>query len=660
MKQIDIRDFTNYHYPTIFTPAPDGKHAVMAVVDANEKDNCYESCLWLYDMETKKTSRLTGGKKERTFIWMDSETVLFIADREKTYQEKAKNEEDWTCFYTLNIHGGEAQFAFAVPYKAVKMKKAGKKLVLTVKYDYNKPDLSHMEEGEEKKAALKAWKEEKDYEVFDELPFWANGQGIVNKKRTRLAVYDPDNGSCEIVTPDYENVENSWVEGDDTILYVSSLYTDKKDVYQGLKQYTISTGELKTLVEQKDMSIDYACILKGKVTFFGSYMKEYGFNENDKLYTVEDGKVELLSDYDDSVHNSICCDCKFADGASAIHDEDKIYFIATLRKQSVIRTFDAEGNMETILDRQGSVHTLAKSGNTVYFTGMRDMGLTECYAFDGNGETKLTSFNDAVMAERSVCPVEEFTFTYKDLELDGYVIKPVNFDPNKTYPGILTIHGGPRATFGPTFFHESEVFANAGYFVFFTNPLGSDGRGNEFADITGKHGGIDFECCMALTDEVLKRYPQVDEKHLGVMGGSYGGFMTNWVIGNTTRFAAACSQRSISNWVSKCMTTDIGYYFNMDQIKADPWNSPEKMWQHSPLKYANMAKTPTLFIQSDEDYRCWMGDAIQMFSALKYFGVEARMCLFHGENHELSRSGKPKHRIRRMTEMMEWFEKYLK
>ena len=95
MKQIDIRDFTNYHYPTIFTPAPDGKHAVMAVVDANEKDNCYESCLWLYDMETKKTSRLTSGKKERTFIWMDSETVLFIADREKTYQEKAKNEEDW-------------------------------------------------------------------------------------------------------------------------------------------------------------------------------------------------------------------------------------------------------------------------------------------------------------------------------------------------------------------------------------------------------------------------------------------------------------------------------------------------------------------------------------------------------------------------------------
>ena len=121
------------------------------------------------------------------------------------------------------------------------------------------------------------------------------------------------------------------------------------------------------------------------------------------------------------------------------------------------------------------------------------------------------------MAERTVCPVEEFTFTCQGLELDGYVMKPVNFDPAKKYPGILTVHGGPRATFGPTFFHESQVFANAGYFVFFTNPLGSDGRGNEFADITGKHGGIDFDCCMAMTDEVLKRYPQLDEKRLGII-----------------------------------------------------------------------------------------------------------------------------------------------
>ncbi len=659
MKQIGINDFTCYNYPTGLVMSPDGAHGAMAVVNANEKDNRYDSCLWLYDAGTERYWKLTSGKKERNFIWLDNETLLFISDREKSYAEKVKNGEDWTCFYKISIHGGEAQFAFAVPLKVTKMNLCGTKLVLSVKYDYNKPDFAHMAD-EEKKEAIKAWEAEKDYEVFDELPFWANGQGIVNKKRSRLAIYDMETGEEKIVSPDYENVESVWPEKDGKVLYVGNYYTDKKNVYQSLKVYDIATGALETLVEQKDMSIDYACIMNGNVIFFGSYMKEYGFNENDKLYTLENGQVKLLSDYDDSIHNSICCDCKFADGAGFYHDDKYIYFLATVRKNTVLRRFNTEGKMETLIDRQGSIHTISVAGDTVYFTGMRDMGLTEAYRFDGRAEKKLTSFNDAILAERDVCPVEEFTFTYEGLELDGYVIKPVNFDPNKTYPGILTIHGGPRATFGPIFFHENEVFANAGYFVFFTNPLGSDGRGNEFADITGKHGGIDFKHCMAVTDEVLKRYPQIDEKRLGVMGGSYGGFMTNWVVGNTTRFAAAASQRSISNWVSKCMTTDIGYYFNMDQIKADPWGSQEKMWSHSPLKYADMAKTPTLFIQADEDYRCWMGDAIQMFSALKYFGVEARMCLFHGENHELSRSGKPVHRIRRMTEMMNWFEKYLK
>ena len=165
---------------------------------------------------------------------------------------------------------------------------------------------------------------------------------------------------------------------------------------------------------------------------------------------------------------------------------------------------------------------------------------------------------------------------------------------------------------------------------------------------------------MAFTDEVLKRYPQLDEKRLGMMGGSYGGFMANWIIGHTDKFAAAVSQRSISNWISLSMTTDIGHTFDMEQTNANPWSNPDLMWIQSPLKYADKAKTPTLFIQSDEDYRCWMGDAIQMFSALKFFGVETRMCLFHGENHELSRSGKPTHRVRRLTEMMNWFEKYLK
>lgn len=639
MKNIGIKDFMNYNYPTGMVTAPDGKHGAFAVVNISEADDSYDSCLWVMDLETGGYRKLTNGKKERKFLWLDNETILFPANREKSYAEKVKNGECWTCFYKINIYGGEAQFAFAVPHFVTSMKLAGEKLVMGVAYAYSQP--------------------EKDYEVFDEHPFWANGQGVVNKKRIRLAVCDLAGGETEIVSPDYENVESYWIEGN-TVLYTGNLYTDRRDQYQGLYRYNLTEKTRETLVPQGNMRIDYACVMDGMVTFLGTTMETYGINENPEMYTINGDEITFVAEYDQSLRNSICSDCKYVDVPGITHDDQYIYAITTQRKQSVIGRFDTKGNFELLNDRQGSVNGLDVKNGTIYFAGIRDMGLTEIYSFDGKEEKKLTSFNDSVMAERTVSPVETFTYEYKGVELDGYVMKPVDFDPNKTYPGILTVHGGPRATFGPTFFHESQVFANAGYFVFFTNPVGSDGRGNDFADLVGRYGTVDYEDCMAFTDEVLKRYPQLDEKHLGMMGGSYGGFMANWIIGHTDRFAAVVSQRSISNWISLSLTTDIGLTFDMEQVDGNPWTNPERMWIQSPLKWADKAKTPTLFIQSDEDYRCYMGDAIQMFSALKFHGVDARMCLFHGENHELSRSGKPKHRVRRLTEMMNWFEKYLK
>jgi len=250
--------------------------------------------------------------------------------------------------------------------------------------------------------------------------------------------------------------------------------------------------------------------------------------------------------------------------------------------------------------------------------------------------------------------------TAPGVSIDGWVIYPIDFDENKKYPAILDIHGGPKAAYGEIYFHEMQYWAAEGYFIFFCNPRGSDGKGNEFADIRGKYGTIDYEDLMKFTDCVLDHCPYIDSSGVGVTGGSYGGYMTNWIIGHTDRFKAAASQRSISNWLSDFGTADIGYYFNPDQLGGTPWNNTDKYWEHSPLKYADKAKTPTLFIHSDEDYRCWMGEGLQMFTALKYFGVESRLVLFHGENHELSRSGKPKHRIRRLMEITEWFDRHLK
>lgn len=178
--------------------------------------------------------------------------------------------------------------------------------------------------------------------------------------------------------------------------------------------------------------------------------------------------------------------------------------------------------------------------------------------------------------------------------------------------------------------------------------------------IFGKYGTIDYDDLMKFTDIVLEKYPAIDKARVGVTGGSYGGFMTNWIIGHTNRFACAATQRSISNWISFYGTSDIGMFFTEDQIHGNIFENPEKLWEDSPLKYAKNIQTPTLFIHSDEDYRCPLEQGLQLYTAMVDKGIEARFVLFHGENHELSRGGKPKHRVRRLEEITGWMERYLK
>ena len=305
------------------------------------------------------------------------------------------------------------------------------------------------------------------------------------------------------------------------------------------------------------------------------------------------------------------------------------------------------------------------ANGTLYFIGMQDMKLQEIYAWDEAKQerTQLTSLNQKVLENVYVAMPQKLTFENDNTDLDGWVLLPKDFDPQQSYPGILDIHGGPKTVYGEVFYHEMQFWANQGYFVFFCNPRGGDGRGNEFADLKGKYGTIDYSDLMAFTDKVLEKYPQIDKTRLCVTGGSYGGFMTNWIVGHTDRFCAAATQRSITNWVGFGFTSDIGEEFARDQmglgLKDNVWNSMEKMWFHSPLKYLDQCVTPTLVIHSDEDYRCPISEGYQIYSALQQRGVETRMVIFHGENHELSRSGKPRHRIRRLKEITGWFEKHI-
>ena len=592
-------------------------------------------------------------------------TPYYLQTQDKKDKERRDKGEQFTTYYEISLKGGEAIKAFEIPLNIAKLEIIDKhKLLLLGQYDHSRPNLEKLSE-EEKEKALKKLEEEKDYQVIDEIPFWFNGKGFTNKIRNRLYIYNIKDNKLKAITDVFTNVYDFKLKADKTkALIITNSFTDKMQLKDDLYIYHIEKDTLEKISHSDYFSYSFADFIEDKIIFIGSSMAKYGINENRRIYLMDEaGKVKdiLPSDLDLSIGNTVGTDCRYGSSKEVKLDGDYLYFITTEYGNAYLNRCDIKGNIERLTDKKGSVDGFDVYDGKVIFVGFRELKLQELYKLENSEEIQITDFNGWVNKVKKLSYPERLTFQTKEgITIEGWVMKPVDYEEGKKYPAILNIHGGPKTVYGEIFFHEMQYWANEGYVVFFCNPRGSDGRGNAFADIRGKYGTVDYEDIMKFTDVVLEKYPFINKERVGVTGGSYGGFMTNWIIGHTNRFKAAVSQRSISNWISKFGTTDIGYYFVEDQQAATPWSDVEKLWFHSPLKYANKVQTPTLFIHSEEDYRCWTVEAFQMFTALKYHGVEARLCLFKGENHELSRSGKPKHRIRRLKEITNWFNKYLK
>jgi len=257
-------------------------------------------------------------------------------------------------------------------------------------------------------------------------------------------------------------------------------------------------------------------------------------------------------------------------------------------------------------------------------------------------------------------PVQRMTYKGADgWEVDGFLVKPAGWEAGKRYPMILDIHGGPAGMFGVDWYHEFQVFSAKGWAVFFTNPRGSTGYGHRFErGIAGEWGGKDFVDVMNGVDAVLAANPWIDRERLGVTGGSYGGFMTNWIVGHTGRFKAAVTLRSISNFISDDGTRD-GAYGHRTDFGGDIFQKHEVYWDRSPLKYVQNVTTPILVLHSDNDYRVPIEQGEQWFRALRHFGKTAELVIFPRENHNLTRTGEPRHLVESLDWQAWWFTKYL-
>ena len=647
MEKILIDDFARIKYLANPTFSPKGGNFCFTVTEADKEKNEYHSHIYMKRQD--ELIQLTGLGKESAFFFLDEDTIIFPSNRNDSKLDGSK-------FYRISLKGGEASLFAEFPIGISKLipLKDGSYLALG-DYDPAWPDLY---KGEEKylEDYKKHIKDNADYEEITENPFWFNGASFTRSGRN--AIYHYADGKLNLITDGKMDASNLKLSKDESFALFSASLNQHLRSFDSYDLYCLDLKDFqyrKILDHETLMVSDYE--FADSQIYLTANKREYGMNTNDDFYSLSYGDFTLskICNYGEALGSSVGSDVRYGGGHYMKVQKDVLYFISTIFDKAILRKLE-NGKVSDVIDFDGSVDAFDIVDDKVILVGFVDMKPQELY--DGNLK-QLSHFNEEVLKDKYVARPEILNFTSQNDEIHGFVLKPINYDENKKYPVILDVHGGPKTVYGPVFYHEMQYWASEGFFVIFCNPTGSDGRGNEFMDIRGKYGTIDFTDIMNFTDEALKRYPQMDKDNLFETGGSYGGFMTNWIIGHTDRFKACASQRSIANWFSFYGVSDIGIGFAADQNASTPFDNPEKLWWHSPMKYADQVKTPTLFIHSNEDYRCPMPEGMQMFSSLIAHGIDSKLVYFRGENHELSRSGKPLHRLKRLSEITEWFRKYL-
>ena len=660
MKPITLDTFMDFKMLSSLTFSPDGEKLAYLLTGIDREKKSYVSRLRLRTEDADYLMVSDG--KIGEFFFEDPEHILFATERrdEKEEEKNAEKKGASTVLYRLPLHGGEAEKAYELPLDAGNFKRLEDgNLLLTGEISTETPDL-YLLEGEKKKKALEKLAEEKDYEVLTESPFVYNGRGLIQGKRSAIFLFQAKENKLRRLTGRYTDVSTFRVHGK-SVYFSGVNYRNRRPNRDCLYRLDLETGKTEQILGPRLMI--YAIEFVGDtLVVIGADGKRFGDSENSCFYTFDTQSctLDLLCEADESLGNAMLTDVEYGSARFTKTDGDFVYFPALDRDGCKLKRIGMDGVIETVVSTGGLVSDYDVHAGKIIFSGMLDMKLPELYQAEPEEHRRLTGWNEEVLKEVYVAKPQPIMAELDGEEIDGWVLLPEDYDPQKKYPAILDIHGGPKCAYGSVFFHEMQAWAAKGYIVFFCNPHGSDGRGNAFSYLDLQWGSIDYRQIMAFTDKVLEAYPAIDQKRLCCTGGSYGGYMSNWILGHTDRFCCIATQRSISNWVSMYGISDIPPISNFEICSADPYSEKgfAEMWDVSPLKYVRNAKTPTLIIHSEEDHRCPIAEGYQLYTALVYLRVPTKMVVFHGENHELSRTGKPAHRLRRLEEITGWFDRY--
>lgn len=632
MEKIKLKDFLDYKSLSSLRISKSGDYLGLIVSEPKEEDNSYKRKILVLDTSKKEESYYGIGLNPRDFIFLEDSILFFCQDSPKGP----------SSFYKLDLDTKDLRPIFSLDLRIREIKDLGSGSLGLI----GSPLL----------------RDEEDFRVLDEIPI-ASGRHTNNKARRSLFVYNMEDSSLKKLTDAYTDSWNLRVHPNkDRLVFLSSSYIDKKQVSNRLNYYDLEKSQLSDLSHSKSFKYDYCDFFSDKIVFSGHNMDSYGIFENPKFYTMNfDGSgSEIILERGQDTVSRVYSDTNLEVRPDFIVDNDLLYYVTTRGDCSHINSLDPRGKTLRLTSDSGSIDQIQVKNGLVYFVGLRDFRLSEVYRLDNREEVRLTSLNIG-LEKKKIKKTQALKFTNReDQVLAGYFIPPLDLDESKTYPGILLIQDEPRKNFSQVYTHLGHYLSSQGFGVFFCNPRGSGGRGNDFADIRGAYGVDDYHDLMDFSQHILARFPFIDKDRLGLLGSFYGGFMTSWILGHSSLFKAGVGLSGVYNWTSYFGQSNMGYYFTMDQHKANPWSNIEKLWFHSPLKYAENIHSPCLFIHGQEDTRSPLGESMEMFTALKYYGVDTRLVIVKDEDHRLLTRGKPRSRIRVLEEITNWLNTYLK
>ncbi|MHA6251588.1 S9 family peptidase [Oceanobacillus sp. CAU 1775] len=662
-REIRVDDFKQVDVLSGAQFTPDGKAFTYVTTQINDKEE-YQSNIFYQSLAEEEPTQWTFGDKNHSNLSFapNGKQAVFQSSRSGTQQ-----------LWLLNTTGGEAKqlTTFKNGAHSPKWSPDGKHIIFSASLDADDDIQKQKELSKEEKQKLEAEKGKKPL-VVKTLKYKSDAAGFHDKKKTQIILYNVEEESFTQLTKDDVHHQFQAISPDGSqVLFSTNLNEDADyELTNDLFLLDLSTKETRKLNRPEGAFHSARFSPDGKKIV--SYGHEYEYAgatlTNLYIFDVETGShTRLGKEWDLALGDLLIGDMRLGSsntGPRWSKDGDKIFFIATDRGATGLYETDLEGNLEVLYKENSHVFGYSYDANSDSFileiSTPTNPG--EFYLFKRGTEPKqLSHTNQALLQEVALSEPEEVNFTAEDgWEIQGWLLKPYGFEEGKKYPFVLQIHGGPHMMYGQSFFHEMQLLAAKGYVVLYTNPRGSHGYGQKFVDACrADYGGSDYTDLMTAVDYALENYNFIDSDRLGVTGGSYGGFMTNWIVGHTNRFKAAVTQRSIANWLSFYGVSDIGYFFTKWELGHNLLEDPKKLWEFSPLKYAENVETPLLILHGERDFRCPIEQAEQLYITLKHLRKEVEFVRFPGANHELSRSGKPEMRVARLEQICRWFEEYL-